>query len=247
MKFSRIYSGVSVCCLILAALNLPGVAFAASIDYRAVITVQDGTGASLGYLTEDPNYWTPLIGSDKNAALIMDFTVDGTSGTAINLAPENSGQPFPYFGLVQGRDSTSGDIALGNFNYLYLGGTNFTAPGSTPQLAGNYFSSQTGLAHTSESALWTIDIDALTLVPVWVNSDGSTPATQVFVQSNHVYGGGDADAFHSRFPAPVTSATLHLEILSAAESAPEPASLWTLTLGIAGLGILRHRRRSSCR
>ena len=149
-------------------------------------------------------------------ALIVDFTLDGTSGAAINLSPENSGQtPFPYFGLVQGRDSTSPDIAPGNFNYLYLGGTNGTDPGATPQNGGNYFSTQTGLDHASESALWTIDVNALTLVPVWVNSDGSTPATQVFVQSNHVYGGGDADAFHSRFPAPVASATLHLEILSA--------------------------------
>jgi len=31
----------------------------------------------------------------------------------------------------------------------------------------------------------------------------ATPTTFTFVQSNHLYAGGDPDAFHSRFPAPV--------------------------------------------
>ena len=35
------------------------------------------------------------------------------------------------------------------------------------------------------------------------------PATTIiFVQSNHVYAGGDPGAFQSRFPAPVTTVTL---------------------------------------
>jgi len=245
----RVFSGLSLCIVTLAALGLPTIASAGLVDYRAVIIAEDGAGASLGYVADDPNYWTPLLNPDINSALIVDFTLNGTSGTQINLAPENSGEAgFPYFGLVQGRDSTSPDIGSGSFNYLYLGNTNATAPGATPQLAGNYFSANTGLSHSSESAAWTIDVGALTLVPVWVNSDGSTPTTEVFLQSNHVYGGGDANAFHTRFPAPVTSATLHLQILSAApQTTPEPASLWTLSLGVLGLGVLGRRRRSHCR
>ena len=33
-------------------------------------------------------------------------------------------------------------------------------------------------------------------------------ATIIFVQSNHVYAGGDPVAFQSRFPAPVATVTL---------------------------------------
>jgi hypothetical protein len=74
----------------------------------------------------------------------------------------------------------------------------------------------------------------------------STPTTKVFVQSDHVYAGGDSGAFLSRFPAPVTDATLHLSILSATPEAdtPEPASLWTLAFGVFGLAMLRRGRRS---
>jgi hypothetical protein len=245
---NRAFLRLSLCFAALAALTLPTVASAALVDYRAVIVVKDGAGATLGYLADDPNYWTPFSNGDVNTALIVDFTLDGTSGSQVDLTPENSGETgFPYFGLVQGRDSTNADIAPGSFNYLYLGNTNGTSPGSTPQLAGNYFSANGGVTHTSQSAVWVIDINAGTLVPLWINSDGSTPITQVFVQSNHVYGGGDPDAFHSRFPAPVSSATLHLEILSATpqqQDTPEPASLLTLTLGVMGIGVLRHRRRS---
>jgi uncharacterized repeat protein (TIGR01451 family) len=200
----------------LAVLTAQTVAFAAPpITYRAVIVVKDGSNTSLGYAAVDPNYWTPLLTPDKTAALIVDFTLSGTSGTQINLTPENSNQgPFPYFGAVQGRDSTSDNIAAGSFNYLYLGNVNATAPGATPQHNGNYFSRTAGLDKASESAIWTIDVNALTIAPVWINTDASSPTTVTFVQSNHLYAGGDADAFHSRFPAPVTTATLHLEILT---------------------------------
>lgn len=246
----RALSGLSLFTMALAALNLPTAASAALVDYRAVIIVENAGGTSLGYLADDPNYWTPLLNVDINSALIMDFTLSGTSGTQINLTPENSAETgFSFFGMVQGRDSTNADIGPGNFNYLYIGTTNATAPGSTPQLGGNYYTANTGLSRASESAFWTIDVNALTLVPEWINSNGSTPGTQVFVQSNHVYGGGDGDAFHTRFPSPVTSASLHLQILSAVPQteAPEPASLLTLTLGVLGLAVLRRRTQSRCR
>ncbi len=236
----------------MGAFILPAVASAGLIDYRAVIIAEDSAGSSLGFVAADPNYWTPLLTPNQSDGLIVDFTLNGTSGTAINMTTENSNQapPFAYFGLVEGRDNTSSDIESGNFNYLYLGNTNATAPGATPANPGNYFSQQASLNQTSESAVWTIDTNALTLVPVWVNTDGSTPPTVVFVQSNHVYGGGDSGAFHSRFPAPVTDATLHLEILSVVPettSTPEPASMGIVGLGLLGLGMLRRGQSKSRR
>ena len=198
----------------LAGFGLPTHASAALIEYRAYITVKDGGGNSLGYVAEDPNYFTPLLNPTNSGALVVDFILDGTAGNQVDLTLENSNQGYPYFGATVGRENTSSDIGSGNFNYLYLEGTDATTPGVPPQGVPNYFAVSSGLAKPSESAIWAVDVNALTLNPQWINTDSSSPSTVVFVQSNHVYAGGDAGAFNARFPAPVTSATLHLEIIS---------------------------------
>jgi hypothetical protein len=233
--------------LTLGALGLPTVASADTITYTAAIVVEDTSNTVLGYVQDDPNYYTPQITSSVASALIVSFTLNGTSGNQVNLTTQNSSETaFTYLGLVQGRSNTSANIGSGNFNYLYLDNTNATAPGSTPQLAGNYFSTTSGGSYAGESAVWDIDVNALTLVPAWINSDSSMPTTVVFVQSNHVYAGGDASAFHTEFPAPVTSATLQLDILSSAvSSVPEPATLCTVAVGVLGLAALRRGKRSS--
>jgi len=245
LRLNRAFSGLSLSVLVLGAL--PTIASAGLIDYRAVIIVEDTGGTSQGYLATDPNYWTPLLTPDVSSALVLDFTLNGTSGSAINLTIENPTQGFADLGLVVGRDSTSSDIASGSFNYLYIDPTDATAPGATPQSVSNYFANSSGLDKQGESAVWNIDATALTINPAWINTDGSMPTTEVFIQSNHVYAGGDSDAFHSRFPAPVTDATLHLDILSAVPeqvNAPEPASL-SLMFGVFGIGMLWRARRSN--
>lgn len=125
------------------------------------------------------------------------------------------------------RDSTNSDIGSGNFNYLYFDNTDGTNSGATPQSVPNYFAVTAAAGQQSESGIWDINVSALTIGPQWVNSDASTPTTETFVQSNHLYAGGDSNAFNGRFPAPVTPVTLHLDILSseAVAAVPEPASL----------------------
>lgn len=233
------------------ALAIPTIASAGMIDYTAVIEIKNGS-TSLGYLVNDPAYWTPEITSDSTSAFIVDFTLNGTSGSQVNLLPDSPSQGFPDFGLTQGRDSTDSNIGSGNFNYLYIEGTNATDPGATPQVVGNYFNTNNSLDHTSESAVWDIDITGATgtLAPQWINTDGSSPTTVTFVQSNHIYAGGDASAFNGRFPAGVTSVTLQLDILSATpetEAVPEPAAWSTMALGVFALGAeaLRRRKRAS--
>jgi hypothetical protein len=165
----------------------------------------------LGYVAPDPNYWTPLLTPDIGSALAISFSLpDGaTSGSQLDLTQTNDNRGT-FFGLVVGRDSTSSNIASGSFNYFYLDPTAApgTSPGDTPQSVPSYFSTSSGLDKQAETSVWSVDLITGSLTGQWINTDSTTPATILFVQSNHLYAGGDPGAFHSRFPAPVTTVTL---------------------------------------
>jgi hypothetical protein len=176
-----------------------------------VLTSSSSDGVSLGYIAPDPNYWTPLLTPDINSALRVSFQLDqgATSGSQLALTQLNDNRGT-FFAPVVGRDSTSSNIAPGSFNYLYLDpvAAPGTPPGSTPQSAPSFFSTSSGLDKQTETSVWSVSLVTGALSLQWINTDSSTPATIVFVQSNHVYAGGDPAAFQSRFPAPVTTVTL---------------------------------------
>ncbi|KAK3361111.1 hypothetical protein B0T24DRAFT_114445 [Lasiosphaeria ovina] len=178
--------------------------------HSGILQVKSGDTV-LGYIAPDPNYWTPLLTADANAALGISFVsaAGATAVTQVDFTMTNDNRGV-YFGFVVGRDSTSSDIAAGSFNYLYIDPISVnTAPGSTPQSVPSYFSTSTGLDKQAETALWNVDLATGAVTASWVNTDGTTTVpTVLFVQSNHVYGGGDAEAFHSRFPAPVTTVSI---------------------------------------
>ncbi|RDW58342.1 hypothetical protein BP5796_12272 [Coleophoma crateriformis] len=172
-----------------------------------VLQVRDSNGNSLGYVTTDPNYWTPLLNSDKSGALVVSFVVPTTPTTNSELTIVTNGNAaYPFFGFVQGRDSTDAVEQPGSYNYLYLDPTAHTNPGSAPQVVNNYFNTVNGLSHSSESSVWNINVATGAVTPLWINPDGNPAASlQLFLQSNHVYAGSDPGAFKSRFPAPVTT------------------------------------------
>jgi hypothetical protein len=178
--------------------------------YKGVIQVL-ADGNSLGYVAPDPNYWTPLLTPDINSALSVSFQLHhgATSGSRLALTQLNDNRGT-FFGPVVGRDSTSSNISPGSFNYLYLDpiAAPGTAPGSTPQSVPSYFSTSSGLDKQAETSVWNVNTVTGALAAQWINTDSTTPSTVFFVQSNHLYAGGDSDAFHSRFPAPVTVVTL---------------------------------------
>lgn len=181
------------------------------VTYSGVIQVFND-GVSLGYISPDPNYWTPQLTSDVNSALRISFSLPAgaTSGSQLGLTMLNDNRGT-FFGPVVGRDSTSDNIAAGSFNYLYLDPISApgSSPGSTPSHSTpSFFSTSTGLDKAAESSVWSVNLASGTLAAQWLNTDGSSPATIIFVQSNHVYAGGDPNAFQSRFPAPVTTVTL---------------------------------------
>lgn len=82
-----------------------------------VLQVKDAGGASLGYITPDPNYWTPMLTLDITAALGITFEllVGATQATSVNFVTSDT--RGTYFAPVVGRDSTSDDIAPGSFKY----------------------------------------------------------------------------------------------------------------------------------
>ncbi len=73
-----------------------------------------GTGASLGYITPDPNYWTPQLTSDINAALGITFELPSGATQATRVDFVTNDARGIYFAPVVGRDSTSDDIAPGS-------------------------------------------------------------------------------------------------------------------------------------
>ncbi|KDR66951.1 hypothetical protein GALMADRAFT_258854 [Galerina marginata CBS 339.88] len=183
-----------------------------TVTYTVVAQVfQDTT--SLGFVAPDPNYWTPLLTPSIDSALRLSFSLPlgATSGSQLSLTMLNDNRGT-YFAPVVGRDSTSSDLAAGSFNYLYLDpvAAPGTAAGATPQSAPSFFSTSSGLDKQTETSVWSVDLVSMTLTMQWINTDSSTPASILFVQSNHIYAGGDPDAFHSRFPAPVNAVTLKI-------------------------------------
>jgi hypothetical protein len=175
------------------------------VTYRGVIQVFDGLN-SLGFLA-DNTYYTPFLTPDLASAYVVSFTLPNgaTTGSTLDLTAQV--KTFTLLGVSQGRDNTSPDFAPGSFNYGYIGGTTHTAPNATPQSVSSFFADSTGLAKPSESAVWSVDLTTGALTVQWVNTDGSKPTTFTFVQANFAYVGGDPDAFHSRFPAPMIPVT----------------------------------------
>ncbi|KAF5336361.1 hypothetical protein D9611_006593 [Ephemerocybe angulata] len=131
--------------------------------------------------------------------------------TMLNLATSG----FPLLSLIQGRDDTNTDMTAGSFHYTYLGGA--AEPGSGPgstgsSTIGNTYTDRTGLPRVAQTDIWTYDPATTVLAPTWINSNNDNVEIPFYSQSNAIYGLKDSDAFHTRYPAPVTGPfTLKLE------------------------------------
>jgi hypothetical protein len=127
------------------------------------------------------------------------LTVSFTPGTEQNITATNGPNAgYPLVVGIQGYYSSSADLSSGSSNYAYLGGGTPTAPGATPQTAPNSFTGATGISEAEESAIWTYGANN-SLLPQWVNTDGSKPATYLQYSQSTLVVTGDPTVFQGTY------------------------------------------------
>jgi len=168
----------------------------------------------IGYVSKNPiqnqdvrrdydyDYGTLQYDTVDNA-MVVDFSypTSDPSPTQLTFSQENSGVGFTLVGMILGQYSDTADMAQGSSNYGNLGGVASTAPGALPADGDNSFSEATGVAERIEAAIWAYDSVSEAINLQWVNSDGTSPALQFWVQDNtspdgsEIQFGGDANEF----------------------------------------------------
>ncbi|KAH7109964.1 hypothetical protein EDB81DRAFT_954171 [Dactylonectria macrodidyma] len=168
----------------------------------ALIRLENMDGSLYGYMSDFFNIFGERTTAAFADALKVDYQVSSSIASQLNLVTVNSEAyvDLEYLSGIVGFGNSNSDLGPGSYNYLYLGASLATPPGSTPQSGiDNSFTRATTLAKNVESALWKIDLNTLELTPQWVNTDGSTPAVYVGFAQNIVIVTGDITAFMNRF------------------------------------------------
>ncbi|EED79089.1 predicted protein [Postia placenta Mad-698-R] len=170
------------------------------------------TGAGTGtpaFISRVPNaFGEYAVTTDTADALIVQYT-DCADASVIDLATLNGIADVPYLGAITGFATALQDLRRGSSAYAYIGGTDQTAPGATPQAVSNSFMAATGDQEEAESALWTLNRTTGALSAQWVNIDGSKPETIiVYSPENFLVITGDPTIFGASFgTSPVVTLT----------------------------------------
>lgn len=188
---------VGVALLAWWALASPARAVTAQGQCTGTVQVTDtDNNTVLGFVS---NVWNSFGEYGTTTTPANYLTVSFTPGAEMNLTATNGPNAgYPLVAGVVGSGSSSGDLGAGSANYAYLAGGTATAPGATPQNVPNSFNNATGIDENSESAIWTYGADN-SLLPQWVNTDGSKPATYVEYTQGVLTITGDQTAFKNQF------------------------------------------------
>ncbi|KDQ09521.1 hypothetical protein BOTBODRAFT_524414 [Botryobasidium botryosum FD-172 SS1] len=176
----------------------------------ASIAIYDQSGKQLGYVADDVNEFGEYVSTQESmTALKISYKQCGATGVPIEITQTNTCGCMPYknVGAIQGYSSTSVDLAVGSFNYLFVGGVTSTPGLSTPVSAANSFTHTTNIAKSIESDVWVIDATTMDLSIKWVNKDGSYPIVHWALSGGILIATGDISAFTSTFPG-ATGVTL---------------------------------------
>ncbi|THH27909.1 hypothetical protein EUX98_g6277 [Antrodiella citrinella] len=157
-------------------------------------------GSTSGFISAVPNSFGEYsFTTDSTQALQVELhNTDGSS--SFDIKALNGLTTYPFLTAITGFADTSSDLGPGSFNYCYIGGSSQTPAHAPPTTQSNSFSDASGSPEQVESAIWTLGADG-SLVPEWVNTDGSTPAaTLIYVPGAAGFAlTGDVDAFTANF------------------------------------------------
>ncbi|KAK4696376.1 hypothetical protein P7C70_g8391, partial [Phenoliferia sp. Uapishka_3] len=159
-------------------------------------------GAPLGFIssiyTASELYtFTPNVASAQvfqiptNAPYVDNFAIQAVAGPD----PAN-----PFLGSVCGSQGCV--LNDGQTGYTYFTGATEIPAGSTPSMAGTTSLAQIGYVAGTETDMFSINCLSLAFSSVWINADGSTPATTSFYYdpSGDWLGQiGDVQAFDNAF------------------------------------------------
>jgi Ca2+-binding RTX toxin-like protein len=187
-----------IVCGLLLTLNVPSAKAQATCTGYIQGTNID-TSEDLGFVAPIFNAFGEYSGftmdADPSSRLLVSFSNDQRfSITAINGPDSN----VPFVGGIVGFANTSDDLGAGSYNYAYLGGTVETPIDSPPASGANSFTNATGIPEKIESAIWSLGASN-ELLPQWVNSDASKPATFIVFTQNTLALTGDPAVFVSTF------------------------------------------------
>ena len=136
-------------------------------------------------VTNDPSQYL-TVSFDPGSA---PFDITATNGP-------NASDPLVVG--IQGYSSTNANLGPGSSNYAYLGGGTAT-PANSPALnQPNSFTAATGISEGIESSIWSLGAGNQ-LLPQWVNTDSSTPATYLVLTQGVLVMTGDTSAFENTF------------------------------------------------
>lgn len=171
---------------------------------------------------------------DVSNLLIVSFD-DSISRFSLEL--ENSqDSTYSFMAGIVGYTTTDDNLGAGSPNYTYLGGGNFTAPGSAPTVGTNSFSDATGLTRNSESSIWSLQGNSL--IPHWTNTNSSDVTASIGYVQDVLLLSGDLAAFSSAFG---NAQEVRFEFVPI----PEAGSWGLATLGAASIMLKRRRSPQS--
>ncbi|KAJ7454673.1 hypothetical protein FB451DRAFT_1373346 [Mycena latifolia] len=163
------------------------------------IQVQTSDGANRGYLSTETTYSSFYGKFQANQGA-------GALEISLSFSSASSSQLALTLGGIVGYFNSDDNIYATSYNYMWLGGTTESSPGSPPVYGdGNSFSADPdyGPPKKMESAIWSYDPGTKLLAPQWINTDSSAPPTVLaFAEGDENFVLiGSVSAYNSRFSA----------------------------------------------